>query len=190
MVTNRRVTGGDAGDSSEQTPHVVIPECQVQGRSGGADLARSNSSWARLAASSACLFRGSAIGPPSRPRASTSMASASASACASSRYTRSSIVALPGGPCVSEGVSMSRDAARSEGGGQGLRSQAVVPGGAPMSSGSAPPALQDGQQARAAVGGPVLASLVAGAFSLSPARPGTARRARCDWRGFRQLRCS
>ncbi len=24
MVANRRVTGGDAGDGSEQTPHVVI----------------------------------------------------------------------------------------------------------------------------------------------------------------------
>jgi len=39
---------------------------------------------------------------------------------------------------------------RSEGGGQGLRSQAVVPGGAPMSSRSAPLAPQDGQRARAA----------------------------------------
>ena len=49
MVTNRRVADGDAGDNSEQTPHLVIPECQAWGRSGGADLARSNSSWARLA---------------------------------------------------------------------------------------------------------------------------------------------
>jgi hypothetical protein len=24
MIANRRVTGGDAGDGSEQTPHVVI----------------------------------------------------------------------------------------------------------------------------------------------------------------------
>jgi len=92
-------------------PRACKLERQALGRSGGVDLARSSSSWARLAASSACLFRGSVIGPPSRPRASTPMASASASACASSRCTRSSIVAAPGEPCVSAGVFMSRDAA-------------------------------------------------------------------------------
>jgi hypothetical protein len=42
----------------------------------------------------------------------------------------------------------------------------------------------------AALGGPVLASLLTGGFLPFPARPGTARRARCDWRGFRQLGCS
>jgi hypothetical protein len=53
-------------------------------------LASSSSSWARLAASLAEWFPGSAIGLPSSPRASTSTASASASTRASSRRSPSS----------------------------------------------------------------------------------------------------
>ena len=54
------------------------------------DLVSSSSSWARLAASRAGWFSGSAIGLPSSPRASTSTASASASTRASSRRSPSS----------------------------------------------------------------------------------------------------
>ena len=65
---------------------------------------------------------------------------------------RSSIVAVPGEPCVSAGVFMSKILSRAEEGGQGLRSQTLAPEGAPASAGAAPPAPQDSQPMRGQLG--------------------------------------